>query len=76
MKTTTLNQISNGETPLADWLSQGETVVVTNEAGRCLGRFLPNDRDDIPKPVATRELFAKRFAPLASVPQRDLRSHG
>lgn len=71
MKTAFVHDFSGSFAPLLAWLQQGETVVLLKDDGQPLGKFVPELPVASPT-VAERERFACRFAPLASVPARDL----
>ena len=73
MKTAFIHEFAEGFTPLLAWLQQGETVVLLKDDGQPLGKFVPESPAVAsPSLMAERERFATRFAPLASVPARDL----
>ncbi len=71
MKTAFVHDFTEGFAPLLAWLQQGETVVLLKADGQPLGKFVPELPTASPTTVE-RERFARRFAPLASVPARDL----
>ena len=72
MKTAFVHDFADGFAPLLGWLQEGETVVLLTDDGRPLGRFVPEASAAASPIVAEQERFARRFAPLASVPARDL----
>ena len=72
MKKAFVHDFADGFAPLLGWLQQGETVVLLTDDGRPLGRFVPEPSAAASPIVAEQERFARRFAPLASVPARDL----
>ena len=72
MKTAFIHDFAEGFSPLFAWLQQGETVVLLKDDGQPLGRFVPESPAAASPTTAERERFARRFAPLASVPARDL----
>lgn len=72
MKTAFVHDFAAGFAPLLGWLQQGETVVLLKDDGQPLGKFVPEAPAAASPNPAERERFARRFAPLASVPARDL----
>ncbi len=72
MKTASIRDFAEGFAPVLAWLQAGEMVVVLKDDGQPLGRFVP----EVPAAPDTdeelRDRFARRFAPLAHVPERDL----
>ena len=72
MKTAFIQDFGKGGAPLLAWLQQGETVVLLEAGGQPLGKFVPEPPAVPQATTARQELFARRFAPLASVPERDL----
>jgi hypothetical protein len=72
MKTAFIQDFAQGVAPLLAWIQQGETVVLLKDNGQPLGKFVPEQPVAPSASTATKELFQRRFAPLASVPQRDL----
>jgi len=73
MKTASIQDISAKGASIVTWLQQGETIVLTND-GEPLGRIIPERRELVPDVADRRALFARRFSPLESIPQRDLSS--
>lgn len=65
MKTAVLQDLGQQTPVLLAWLQAGETVVLLQD-GKPLGRIVPESSP------AQREKFGRRFAPLQSVPDRDL----
>ena len=72
MKTASIQDFAQGFAPVLAWLQQGETVVLLKENGQPLGKFVPEQPAAPGSTMAQQEFFRRRFAPLASVPQRDL----
>ena len=74
MKTASILDLPDGLSGILAWVQQGETVILLQEDGHPLGRIVP-ERMKQPDNSAQRvELFRRRFAPMASVPDRDLSS--
>lgn len=72
MKTASIHDFAEGFAPVLAWLQAGETVVVLKDDGQPLGRFVP-EAPAVPGMGEERqERFARRFAPLDRVPERDL----
>ena len=72
MKTAFIQDFSQSAAPLLAWLQQGETVALLKENGQLLGKFVPEQPAGPGAITEQQELYRRRFAPLASVPQRDL----
>lgn len=72
MKTATIDEVGGTLEPVLDWLQQGETILLLKKDGRPLGRFVPESSPSPMSEAERRELYARRFAPLDSLPQRDL----
>ena len=71
MKTATIQELPAQCASIVTWLHEGETIVLTSD-GEPLGRIIPERREPAPATADRRALFARRFAPLGGVPQRDL----
>ena len=65
MKTASIQDLQQGLAAILTWLQQGETIILLQNNGRPLGRIVPEGESQ-------KSLFARRFAPLPSVPDRDL----
>lgn len=73
MKTASIQDLPQGFPAILTWLQAGETIVLLQTNGRPLGRIIPEARAGEPEAMKSRsEQFARRFAPLAAVPDRDL----
>ena len=72
MKTASIQDLPQGFPAILTWLQEGETIVLLQKNGQALGRIVPEPKVSEPDSTGRRELFAKRFAPLATVPDRDL----
>ena len=71
MKTAVVQDRALPSSAILAWLQAGETIVLVQD-GEPLGRIVP-EKAGQPRPMEPRrELFARRFAPLATVPERDL----
>jgi antitoxin (DNA-binding transcriptional repressor) of toxin-antitoxin stability system len=71
MKTAVTQDLALQSSAILAWLHAGETVMLV-EDGQPLGRIVPEKRTSAAQPASRRELFARRFAPLSTVPSRDL----
>ena len=71
MKTAVTQDLALQSSVILAWLHAGETVLLMQD-GEPLGRIVP-EKPAVPRPMEhRREIFACRFAPLATVPNRDL----
>ena len=71
MKTAVVQDLALPSSAILAWLKAGETIVLVQD-GEPLGRIVP-EKPAAPRQMeARRELFARRFAPLVRVPDRDL----
>ena len=68
MKTASIRDFAEGSARVLAWLQAGETVAVLQDDGRPLGKFVPAPDTG----TELQERFARRFAPLDRVPDRDL----
>jgi antitoxin (DNA-binding transcriptional repressor) of toxin-antitoxin stability system len=71
MKTATVRELRNRFASISAWLEQGETVLLTRR-GKPLGRIVPEPKAAARGGNKRRKLFAERFAPLHTLPKRDL----
>ena len=71
MKTAAAQDLALHSSDILAWLKAGETIVLVQN-GETLGRIVPDQSPAPRRAELRRELFARRFAPLASVPDRDL----
>ena len=71
MKTAVTQDLELRPSVILAWLHAGETIMLV-EDGQPLGRIVPEKRTSVSQPSGRRELFARRFAPLPMVPNRDL----
>lgn len=72
MKTASVLDLPQGFAAILTWLHEGETVVLLEKDGNPLGRIVPERKVREAATSDRRELFARRFAPLANVPVRNL----
>lgn len=71
MKTAVVQDRALPSSAILAWLQAGETIVLVQN-GEALGRIVPEKTLQPCKSEQRREVFARRFAPLATVPDRDL----
>ncbi len=71
MKTAVTHDLALQSSVILAWLHAGETIMLV-EDGQPLGRIVPEKRASAAQSSGRRELFARRFAPLPTVPNRDL----
>ena len=71
MKTAVAQDLALRSSDILAWLRAGETIVLVQD-GETLGRIVPEKPATPARKEHRRELFARRFAPLATVPDRDL----
>lgn len=71
VKTAFVRDLELPSSAILAWLREGETVVLV-ENGEPLAGIVPEKSVPTNPLAARRELFARRFAPLAVVPNRDL----
>lgn len=71
MKTAVANDLAIQSSAILAWLHEGETILLV-EDGKPLGRIVPEKRGAAATTANRRELFARRFAPLHTVPCREL----
>lgn len=70
MKTATARDLRNRFAAISEWLERGETVVLTRR-GVPIGRIVPEPGTSATARRRRRALFAQRFAPLPTIPDRD-----
>ena len=71
MKTAVAQDLALQSSVILAWLHDGETIMLV-EDGQPLGRIVPEKRTSLAPSSSRSELFARRFAPLSTVPDRDL----
>ena len=71
MKTAVAKDLALQSSVILAWLHDGETIMLL-EDGQPLGRIVPEKRASTASQSSRSELFARRFAPLSAVPNRDL----
>ena len=71
MKTAVVQDLALPSASILAWLRAGETIMLVQN-GEPLGRIVPEKAVQPHQAEQRRELFARRFAPLAVVPDRDL----
>jgi antitoxin (DNA-binding transcriptional repressor) of toxin-antitoxin stability system len=71
MKTAVVQDLALPSSAILAWLQAGETIVLVQN-GEPLGRIVPEKMLKTSQMEQRRDVFARRFAPLAAVPNRDL----
>lgn len=73
MKTASVLDFPQGLPAILSWLHEGETVLLLEQNGTPVARIVPEARPHRPDAGGDlKALFARRFAPLDRVPDRDL----